>query len=67
MSPGSQSISPSDLEEAYRILGELDIATDRARFAYHAETDQWCLHDGADDSCIAKRAAPPNAIEWAKV
>ena len=66
MSTGNQSISPSDLEEAWRIFDEDGVARSRVRFAYDDGTDQWCLRDSADDSCVAMRNPPPDAIEWVR-
>lgn len=50
-----------------RFFDEDGVPHSRIRFSYHAEDDKWCLHDSIDDSCVAKREAPPNAIDWVRV
>jgi hypothetical protein len=63
----SQAISPSDLEQARDIFDAAEIPHARIRFSYNEGSDRWELRDAADDSVVARRAAPPNSVPWVAV
>jgi len=58
----SMSITPGDIEEAYRIFDELGFARSEIRWALSPSADRWCLFRQDTGEMVACRIYP--SLEW---